>query len=96
MTAVCAVTVVEGVMSVSGDTMTYSVYLPGSGEPASLIAAWYDGNGKMLGCTVKDGIEQNGLKTGTIDVEKGQKKYRLFALDGENAAPLIKELTLGE
>ena len=81
-------------VSVSGETMTYSLYLPGSGESARLIAAWYDENGKMLGCTAKT-TAGSGHVTGTVTVEKGQKEYRLFALDGESAKPLIRALTTG-
>ena len=81
-------------ISVSGEAMTYSLYLPGSGESARLIAAWYDENGKMLGCTAKT-TAGSGHVTGTVTVEKGQKEYRLFALDGKSAKPLIRALTTG-
>ncbi|MBQ3378327.1 MAG: Ig domain-containing protein [Clostridia bacterium] len=100
-TAYCVVTVQaetvpigEGAISVSGEVMAYSVWLPGGGEPARLIAAWYDGNGRMLGCTVED-VVQDGLKTGIITVKKDQKEYRLFALDRESGKPLTKVLTTG-
>ena len=100
-TAACTVTVKaptvpigEGAVSVSGEVMAYSVWLPGSGEPARLIAGWYDENGRMLGCAVED-VTQDGLKTGTINVKKDQKEYRLFALDGESGKPLTKALTTG-
>ena len=82
-------------ISVSGSAMTYSVYLPGGGEPAALIAAWYDETGRMLGCAMET-VTRDGMKNGTIQVEEDRKVYRLFAVSGETAAPLIPALTLTE
>ncbi len=101
-TASCAVTVKEkqaqveeGAISVIGGIMAYSVGLPESGGTARLVAAWYDENGALQGCAVKDGVALDGWKTGTITVEKGRKEYRLFVLDGAGGKPLIKALTTG-
>ena len=94
--AAAEVVIAPAEISVHGDIMTYSLYLPGSGAPASLIAAWYDENGKMLGCTAVNDVPQDGMKTGTIKVKKDQKEYRFFALDGGSAAPLIRALTTKE
>ena len=98
-TSSCAVTVEEaaqeeeGAISVIGGVMVYSIALPESGGAARIVAAWYDENGTLLGCAVKDGVAQDGWKTGMINVDQGQKEYRLFALDSVSGKPLIRALT---
>ena len=47
----------------------------------------------LLGCAIKDGVARDGWKTGMINVEPGQKEYRLFALDSASGKPLIRALT---
>ena len=49
----------------------------------------------LLGCAIKDGVAQDVWKTGMVNVDQGQKEYRLFALDGVSGKPLIKTLTTG-
>ncbi|MBQ4248610.1 MAG: hypothetical protein II705_01080 [Clostridia bacterium] len=78
-------------VSVSGNTLKCSVFLPGSGE-ARLIAAWYDDSGRMTGYTLKEHIPRGGTVDETVTVKAGEAGYKLFALDG-NAAPIISALT---
>ncbi|MBQ9458671.1 MAG: hypothetical protein IJU66_01920, partial [Oscillospiraceae bacterium] len=69
--------------SVSGTTLTGSARLPGSGS-GTVIAAWYDANDRLLGCTVK-GVAFSGDAAGqTISVGRGAANYRLFLLDGSS------------
>ena len=79
-------------ISVSGNKLEYSIVFPSNGEPARLIAAWYDSGGKMLGCSVNN-VTQDGPKTGTITVKESQKEYRLFVLD-KNGKPLTAVASL--
>ena len=80
-------------ITVSGSTLTYRLFLPGGAEPAALIAVWYDGDGRLLGCTVEKNVKQDGPKPGMIEVEKDQKEYRLFVLDWDGR-PLTSAFSL--
>ena len=91
-TAKCTVTVKNGAISVSEDTLSYKVSLPGSGGKALLVAAWYDAGGRQTGCSIVE-TARDGLKTGTVSVKKGQSSYRLYVLDS-STKPLMAPLTL--
>jgi len=83
--------VIEGSLSVSGGTMTYTLTLPDDGSEITLIAAWYDGAGQMLGCAEK-AVTCAGVALGeTLPVEPGADTYKLFILD-ENDMPLAPAL----
>ena len=71
------------------NTLTYALLLPGSGT-ATLIAAWYDGNGVLLGTALTEET-RGAFVSGTITVKSGANHYKLFVLD-ENAVPLLAEL----
>ena len=71
------------------NTLTYALLLPGSGT-ATLIAAWYDGNGVLLGTALTEET-RGAFVSGTIPVKSGANHYKLFVLD-ENAVPLLAEL----
>ncbi len=79
-------------ISVSGEALSYSVWLAGSERKACFLAAWYDDAGRMLGLSAIKGVDQDGFKTGTIPVQEGQAEYRLFVLDEETSSPLIPVL----
>ncbi len=82
-------------VSVSGSVLSYSVWLPGSGEAASLVAAWYDADGRMLGCAVQESA-RDGLKAGTMEVGEEGAEYRLFVPDPDSGAPLCPALSCGK
>ncbi|MBQ3379399.1 MAG: hypothetical protein IJG50_05995 [Clostridia bacterium] len=82
-------------ISVVGETLKYSVYLPPDAGSARLIAAWYDSDGRQQGAVMRD-TEHGGLMKGTMPVKAGQAEYRLFAVDTETFAPLTAALTWKE
>ena len=67
-----------------GDAIQYSIPLDAGGVKGSVIAAWYDQNGQMLG-TRQAEITMDGTVTGTLPVEKGADVYRLFVLDADGS-----------
>ena len=88
-TATCTVTVMGIVSaSVSGTKLTYS--LAGVPAGAKLIAAWYDGSGKMLG--MASASPTKGNSTGTLTVGTGAAKYKLMLVDGSTYAPLCEAM----
>ena len=65
---------------VQGDTLTYTYEFPSDGSYADVIAAWYDANGAMQGCTMES-IRCSGLRTAALKVKANAAKYKLFLLD---------------
>lgn len=55
-----------------------------------MTAAWYDGDGKLLGTDLVE-KPRGSLAQGTIPVKDGADHYRLFALD-EDSAPILESL----
>lgn len=82
-TAVITVTITEyGIrnMSVNGTTLTWSACLPVGGS-GTVIAAWYDANDRLLGCTVKGVAFSGNADAQTISVGANAARYKLFLLD---------------
>jgi len=67
-------------MSVNGTTLTWSACLPGGGS-GTVIAAWYDANDRLLGCTVKGVAFSGNADAQTISVGANAARYKLFLLD---------------
>ncbi len=84
-TATCAVSV-TGIASASVENTTLTCTLTGVPANARLIAAWYDGGGRMLGATGTDAAEGNSTKTLTADANTAA--YRLMLVDKTTFAPL--------
>ncbi|MBO4915807.1 MAG: hypothetical protein J5449_11465, partial [Oscillospiraceae bacterium] len=75
--------------SVNGTTLTWSAAMPESGKSVTAVAAWYDTNGKLLGCKTDTFTASGPVSGKTIDVASGAAKYKLFLLDG-NSCPLCE------
>ena len=83
MSADITVTITEyGIrnMSVNGTTLTWSACLPVGGS-GTVIAAWYDANDRLLGCTVKGVVFSGNADAQTISVGANAARYKLFLLD---------------
>ena len=87
--ATCTVTVTEANAAISGSvhdtTLTYSV----TGAPANavLIAARYDGNGRLLGATRKN-VGEGSTENATMTVASGAAAYKLLLVDRMTWIPL--------
>lgn len=87
-TATCKVTVKQASVWVSGsvkDTvLTYNV----AGAPANamLIAAWYDGYGRLLG-TARTAVAAGDTTDATLTVAAGAMYYKLMLVDKTSFAP---------
>ena len=85
--AVCTVTVIAQELltaSITGTTMTYTA-TPPEGTSATLIIAWYDENGRMVNCVLKE------AGTGDMSVEPNYS-YKLFLVEEGSFLPLFRAL----
>ncbi len=53
----------------------------------TVIAAWYDASGRMLGMT-SETVTANGAASGNLTVGAGAARYKLMIVDAATCAPL--------
>lgn len=71
-------------VSRTGGTLRYTLDLPYSGRTANVLIAWYDANGRMLGCAQR-GVECRGALTDELDVPENAASCKLFQTDSAYA-----------
>ena len=71
-------------VSRTGGTLRYTLDLPYSGRTANVLIAWYDANGRMLGCAQR-GVECRGALAGEIDLPENAESCKLFQTDSAYA-----------
>ena len=75
-------------VSVSGTMLQWSATLPDSGKSATVLAAWYNSSGRMVGTTSK-AITASGAASGTLAVGTGSGyTYKLLIVDTATYVPL--------
>ena len=80
-------TMQKPVVTVSGTKLHWSAQLPDTGKRAMVIAAWYDADGRLLGCGA-DTLTASGAADGDLTVGAGAAAYRLMIVDATSFAPL--------
>ncbi len=73
--------------AVGGSTLRWRAQLPDSGKSVTVIAAWYDASGRMLGMT-SETVTANGAASGNLTVGAGAARYKLMIVDAATCAPL--------
>ncbi len=83
-------------VTVSGTKLQWSATLPDSGESVTVIAAWYDGSGRMVGMASKT-ITASGAASGEFTVGTGSGcTYKLMIVDAASYAPLCEAAIAGK
>ncbi len=76
---------------VNGTTMTWRAKMDLDAADSGLaIAAWYDGDGRLLGCSAASFTNASGMVDGTLAVAADAAQYKLFLVADETFAPLCK------
>ncbi|MBE7004369.1 MAG: hypothetical protein E7425_08825 [Ruminococcaceae bacterium] len=72
---------------VSGSTLKWRAKLPDTGKSVTVIAAWYDASGRMLGME-SETITAAGAASGDLTVGADAAQYKLMFVDAATCAPL--------